>query len=999
MSEIYQQIKDSLNLQTVIESFGVQFKTSGSTTHACCPFHEEKTPSFTIGKDPQTYKCFGCDISGDVFTFLEHYNKMTPGQALSAAAKLAAIELPNKSSHKDQSLRIKSLKVEASRYFYLKRTCSAAQDYLIEKRKHKPDSLEKMRVGWNDGGLQGHLWDKGYKEQELLDSGLFRKSESKGLYDFIPVGVAVFSHFVGDEVYHFTFKDPKKEKEWQYPSKYRSQDWKFYNQDVIRKYNEIILVEGENDLLSLMDAGVENVVAVIGQVSDDQVKTLKTHFPKKHLYLWLDNDFDDKKEYAKGVGFSRKICQTLHEDHFNISIIVQPQGKDPDDYLKGFSGDHKKEIKRLQSEALDYLSWELFQIKQLEGLAKRVEKLQERDIFKRVHLLSYLKKDIYLEKLQELGLSIKAIDEQLDKFREISHDLAVYFEEIGGPKQADPNVVVKKIFRYFHQEGMFFRKTEDRNKVFLFFENILYMVANERPFNALMKRFTGLLPTKEPGRSVWESLASEAYNHGTVIDVFSWIETDLKTDSIFINLNLEGNKIFKLTPSEISVIPNGINKDKVLLKSSPSIKGFNFLPDCNIQEGMKKIKKHIMDVFTCENEQKFLIICWFISCFLVHYSDDKFLMKFSGGTKSGKTTAAKVLSMLLFGQRNLGDPTPAAANSKAARDPLVIIDNLENKDITKMILKFLLICASGGQRDKRTSGTESDITSESLDALILMTAIEPFEPSELINRTLEIEFVPKFKSNDFIASGNLRELARSRDLILSTLLKFIQQDILPNLSHMEDFLMVLRTDYPNHSKDRMDEHMVLFMLILDKLIKYIPCINEDNSCKPKDIRDAWIIYQDNRATENTVDANPIVKMLDRLVDEHVHEIEKTNLPWQYDIKYKDVMTYKHPEYLIKMLFTKPETYKADNEETYKESLVIFTCTSGQLSSAFDKLARNCGIKNVYSSGAILASRLKNEKETLKQKRWHLVSRPGYDPYYTKIGGSRFYRFVKTRIEL
>ena len=963
---------------------------------------------FSIDREKQLYKCFQCPAQGDVFSFYQGYFNLDETESLRRAAAFAGIAL-EEHVKKPRDIKLNTRErifLEAAAYYHAAAINNGGREYYLNTRGHAMDTITVMKCGWSDGGLCEHLKKKGFSDLDIKASGLAKEitiGDSKALIDFFGKGFAVFPHWEGSKVIHFTMKDPAKKHAYQLSAEARSKDWRFYNQSALHKYNEVIVVEGENDLLSVIDAGTPHVIGLIGQPSDDQIKSLKSFCAKKHLYLWLDNDEDPDRPMLKGKGFIRKICTEIGSE-LNVRIIRYPEEvKDPDDYLRGSERDRKQEIKRLQHEAVDYITWEIAEIARLEGLDKRLQALKDRKIFAALADMMELQQLVYIEKMEVLGFSKSSLQEQIEINHEISKSLELYLYD--HKRDADPNFVAQVIFKHLSKKGRFFRDSE--HKTYLFYQHFIFEIGNNRPFNALMKRTTKLLPTKEPGRSVWESLASEAFNSGMKIDLASWIKTDRNTDTLYINLNGPNNTILKVNARGIEEIPNGLNEDGVLLQSSRKILPLNFLPDVDIRDGMKALKETIFDNLSCEKENRYLILCWLMSAFLLDFAPYMALMKFSGSTASGKTTAAKLLSLLLYGNEHLGDPSTAAMYAVSSQNPLLIVDNLESDDITKSGLKFLLLSATKGQKEKRTQGTESGTMEEAPKALVLITAIEPFAKAELINRTYDVEFSSRYKSDDFIEDEVIRQIVKRRDVILSSIIRLIQRDVLTNLSKRKDYITVLKKQFRNHSKNRTDEFLALLMLLLEKIVKHIPYYEDEDILSgiedgDDDIRKAWIAYQDSKARDTETQTNTIMKMLDGLVSEYLLKMKGIeNLTAQphpdFDV---DAYQYQHPEYGLEIIKTKPiECVDDENKEIYIKTYIDFVTSAKDLTYAFDRFCRNAGIKNPYATAGILSERLKNDRALLQKGGWKTIAKEGSDkPYWKIIRGERFWRFRKTIIK-
>ncbi len=1005
----FERVKQAVDLTALItEETGLKMKGHHLEECPFCNGHE----CFSISPEG-LYKCFQCTAAGDGFTFIEAHKNLTSADALKYLADKYNVKLTER--HKKDSgqpgMTTKDkIFLEAAAHYQSHVLSNGGKEYLVDRRGHKTDVIREMRVGWSTGELVKHLQAKGFSPEEIKASGLASESKTDAgrIYDFFPKSVAVFPHFLDNKVLHFTQKDPERQSKWQLKNIYRSPAWRFYNQAAL-KYNEIIIVEGENDLLSVLDAGVKNVLCIIGQLADYQLECLEKDCAKKTIYLWFDND-------KAGIEYTRKVGKHLR--NYDIRIIVHPSGpegtpeyrKDPDEYLKklpdsGQAGmtDARKEIQRLQKESLDYLTWEISIVKRFETVAERLKALRELKVFTILAELPEADQLGYIERLMKMGFSRDALDDEMNRHGELSEQLKEYYSwcDLNKSKQ-DPIRIADIIRKYFEGHGRFFY--DSAHRTYLLYHNRIYEIKQgDRPFAAMMLRKTEFLPTKEPGRSVWEALASLAWNNGTYIELASWINTDRNTDSIYVNLNSPNNIILKISKAGISEIPNGLNDDNVLLKSSRDILPVKYNPDADVKEGMKALKELVFDNLTCDREQKYLILCWLISAFLLDFTPYMALMKFSGATASGKTTAAKLISLLLYGDEHLGDPSTAAAYASASQNPLLVIDNLESEDVTKSLNKFLLLTATRGSKVKRTHGTESDTTEEKPKCLMLVTAIEPFLKSELINRTYDVEFSRRNQSEDFVEDEIIRGLIKKRDVILSSILKFISREGLPNLARRRDYISILKKEHAGHAKNRTDEYWAMLMLILEKLTKYV---SDDTDFLAgtdeydKVIRHAWIDYQNSKAKEIESTSSSLIKLLDGIVREYLHRMSLDARELREVDGYEEpVFYYQHPEYLLECVKTTPKYVEEEGKETYQLTRFEFTASSQDICHAFDKFCRNSGIRNPYESASVFGSRLRNDIALLKKNNWELVVPEGREgPYFKTVHGQRFFKFRKNIVK-
>ena len=980
-------VKAALDLQNVIEK--ATGNTMGKTHLPECPFCNGHD-CFSIKKD--YFKCFQCgdDGKGDVFNFLEKFHSTDRAGALKLGAEIAGITLPEKKKSAPKLSIKDKIRIDAASYYHSHMLQNGGKQYLTETRGHNLDVLDREQVGYSDGQLVDYLRGRDFTDTQILESGLAKERELDGqktISDFFAKGLCIFPHFSKGKVLHFTQKDPTKKLKYQMPNSQRDKNWQFYGQDALGNYDEILLVEGENDRLQVLNTGIRYVAALIGQVSGEQIKSLQKLCKGKKLYLWVDND-------NAGNAYIRKICQGL--PNINIRVMVYGQfDDDPDSYLKQVEGDGRKEVRRLQLEALDYITWELQQAAKLSNLEEKLIHLQTMKVFHLIGREQVIQQDIYREKLALLGFSEKAIADQLDFSQDLLRQVQTQLEEAEKPQDINPIMLAETIYRFFAHHGRFYFDANDT--VWLIYQNETYEVHNNTKFNALMLKMTRMIVSQAPGGQVWDALKHTAYINGKRIDRCRWIHTDMSKDTIYLNMNGSNNTILKVSRERIEEIQNGMNDDHVLLSSSSKIAPMNWRPDVDIQEGMTALKELVFDSMAIAKEQKYLVLAWMISGLCPELAPYQFLLKFGGYASSGKSTAAKFISSVFFGSDELSDPSGAAAFSSAAQNPLLVIDNLENRDLHRGMQKFLLLAATRGQKEKRKGGTDTGTVDESPRALICITAIEPFTLSELISRTFEIPFDRRVYGDDsFYEAEVLENLKKKRDLIMSAMIRFIQKEILTNLDQRKHYMTILNKMYKGHAKDRTNAYLALLMLINSRLLKYIPFYDADHLLNgletgEKDIYEAWITEQNNTARETETGSNNILQLLGGLVREYIQANSaktETEIVNGYD---DPVFVLTHRDYGLTMYKTQPQV-KQEDRESYIISTIEFVATSADIVDAFDMLSRNKGKANPYSSASIFTARLRNDKSVLSKSGWELVEKEGIEPYFKRVQGKRFFKF-------
>ncbi|MDO8562183.1 MAG: DNA primase, partial [bacterium] len=178
-----QQIKDKLSIVDVVSQY-VKLERAGSTLRARCPFHSERTPSFFVSPERGTYHCFGCNVGGDIFSFIEQIEGLDFKGALKILAEKAGVPLVyEKRGERDSRERLFEL-LETVTIFYVSHLSDYAREYL-HKRGINDETIKSFRVGlagdaW--GEASDYLRSKGFSEKEILDTGLAKRGE-RGLYD------------------------------------------------------------------------------------------------------------------------------------------------------------------------------------------------------------------------------------------------------------------------------------------------------------------------------------------------------------------------------------------------------------------------------------------------------------------------------------------------------------------------------------------------------------------------------------------------------------------------------------------------------------------------------------------------------------------------------------------------------------------------------------------------------------------------------------------------
>lgn len=328
------EIKEKLDIVNVAESYLSSMKRSGANYFALCPFHNEKTPSFSINQDLQLFKCFGCGESGDVIAFIQKLEGLDFPQTLERAATMAGVTLKDKPlsprqekarKEKEQILKANELAMKYFNYMLLEHKVGQKAREYCKNRKINKESINKYQIGYAPDGyeyLKGFLKKKGFSEGELVKWGLLVKKKGR-VYDKFRdrLMFPIFDH-QGNVV---GFSGRQLEKSEYGPKYLNSPETPVYKKketlyglhqarDEIRRKRFAILVEGNVDILSSFRVGVKNIVCPLGTaLTQEQAKLLKRYADK--VYLALDTDEAGEKALIRAMEIFQNVgLETLAID-------------------------------------------------------------------------------------------------------------------------------------------------------------------------------------------------------------------------------------------------------------------------------------------------------------------------------------------------------------------------------------------------------------------------------------------------------------------------------------------------------------------------------------------------------------------------------------------------------------------------------------------------------------------------------------------------------------
>ena len=366
--DIIEEVRSRKDIVDVISTY-VPLKKKGSSYFGLCPFHNEKSPSFSVSRDKQMYYCFGCGAGGNVYTFLMEYENFSFPEAVRFLAERAGMELPEEEMNEearrqmDEKARLREMNKLAANYFYYLLHSKRGKRGLeyFKKRGITEETIRHFGLGFADiysDDLYRFLKSKGYKDEELKDSALVSIDEKRGGSDKFWNRVMFPIMDVNNRVIGFGGRvmgdgTPKylNSRETKLFDKSRN----LYGLNFARKTrkNEIILCEGYMDVISMHQAGFTNAVAALGTAFTSGHGTLLRRYTE-NVILSFDSDEAGQRAVLRAIPI-------LKDAGLNVRVLDLAPHKDPDEFIK----EQGKEA--LEERIRKAVSSFMFQIKVLAG--------------------------------------------------------------------------------------------------------------------------------------------------------------------------------------------------------------------------------------------------------------------------------------------------------------------------------------------------------------------------------------------------------------------------------------------------------------------------------------------------------------------------------------------------------------------------------------------------------------------------------------------------------
>lgn len=339
-------ILETARIEEVVSDF-VRLKRRGSNLIGLCPFHNEKTPSFTVSPTKGLFKCFGCGKGGDVASFVMEHEHMSYPEALKYLARRYHIEVEEREATPDeilqQNLRERLLNLNTfAQHFFVQQLFETAEGQSVglsyfKERGFREATIRKFGLGYSPrqrDALVRHSREHGYPADVLLQTGLAAGSEER-LFDRFHDRVIFPIHSLTGQVIGFGGRildsDKSKAKYINSPesdiySKSKTLYGIFFARQAMARLDSCLLVEGYTDVISMHQAGIENVVASSGtSLTIEQIRLIKRY--TKNITILYDGD-------PAGIKASMRGVDMILEEGLNVRVLLFPEGDDPDSFVR-----------------------------------------------------------------------------------------------------------------------------------------------------------------------------------------------------------------------------------------------------------------------------------------------------------------------------------------------------------------------------------------------------------------------------------------------------------------------------------------------------------------------------------------------------------------------------------------------------------------------------------------------------------------------------------------
>lgn len=521
-----EELKAKNDIVSIVSRY-VPLVQKGRSFWGRCPFHNEKTPSFTVNPSDQIYHCFGCGVGGDVINFVKEIESVDFMGAINILAELAHMEVPASDGSYDDS-KIKQMKQERDRLLALMKDTAhhyvnnlklpQAQSGLeyFAKRKISPELARRFGLGYSIGFQDtiNYLSSKGYTLQEMEKAGVIKKRDDRP-YDAMGNRVVFPIIDISSNVIAFCGRTLEAKPNF---AKYlNTQDTVLFSKsknlyaiNLVKKakmqgtkIDHLIIVEGQMDVVSLHKAGFVTAVASMGtSLTQDQAKLVKRFVDK--VYICYDGDTAGKKATIRGLDI-------LRSHGLEVFVMSMPEGLDPDDVINRYGAEG---YQKLLDRALPLIDFKLEFAKKLNDIGTNDGKTKfVNEALEILKTLTSVEREVYIEKVSEMsGIMKDFLKRQLESSTKIEEGEIVSSNEtkivaVEGEKKAkekkaiDTNVVQAEKFvlsAFLHRRPFAYFKTDAE----------IYFTENRKLFYKKIKELLDKIPEKDLPKKFYDAFCN-----------------------------------------------------------------------------------------------------------------------------------------------------------------------------------------------------------------------------------------------------------------------------------------------------------------------------------------------------------------------------------------------------------------------------------------------------------------------------------------------------------
>ena len=421
-------LQELIDKNDIVEyiSRSVHLKRAGSTYKGLCPFHKEKTPSFSVSPDKQLFYCFGCGKGGTVINFAMQQENLDFVEAVKLLAEKCGMELPDDDRRTNENnlkkrQNIYKINSISGRFFYDKlfEPCGGAAREYIAGRQMAQATVNRFGLGYAPDGnaLLKHLREQGFTDDEIVESGVVGKSENGDIYDrfrnrlMFPI-IDIRKNIIG---FGGRVLDDSKPKYLNSPETAAfNKSYNLFGLNLAKNSNEdfLILVEGYMDVIQLHQHGVDCAIATLGTaLTPEQARIIKRH--KSEVIIAYDSD-------EAGQKATQRAIELLNEEGLRVRVLTMAESKDPDEYIKANGVGAFRKLITDSQEQIEYKIKKLKAKYNLNDIAQKSEyvNMAAKEF---ITIKSPVEQELYVKKISaETGVSAESIFAEMARLRAIN---------------------------------------------------------------------------------------------------------------------------------------------------------------------------------------------------------------------------------------------------------------------------------------------------------------------------------------------------------------------------------------------------------------------------------------------------------------------------------------------------------------------------------------------------------------------------------------------------